>query len=138
MIQSDSILGLASRAGDVGGFTRCHVPLSYAQTPMFEAILGHGIIHNFLGRWNDPRGVCREQFFSVGWKLRQDGQINEALRQLYPLHPFSMDIVVIQFGDDGRFVPLRRMMDRARVYAVIREYVASRLHSIRDPDLVDE
>ena len=94
------------------------------QTPLFEALLGHGIIHNFIGRWKDPHDACEDEYFSVGWRFRRDGRINEALLSIYPSYPFSMDVVVMKFGNNGTIVPLRRMIDRSRVFAVVREYVA--------------
>ena len=133
--QADNILGLVSRAGTAEWFTQ-HIPV-YPQAPMFEAFLGRCIIHNFVGRWKDPHDERNEQYFSVGWKFRRDGRINEALHRLYPPYPFSIDIVVMQFGDGGTIVPLSRMIDRTRAYKVIREYVIPRDWPYLAPDLND-
>ena len=111
------------------GFTPCHIPVCDAQTPLFEALLGYGIVHNFIGQWKDAHGACEEVSFIVGWKLRRDGRINEALHCIYPSYPFSMDVVVMQLGDNGTIIPLRRMIDRSRAFTVIREYVAAHLCS---------
>ena len=100
---------------------------------MFEALLGHGIVYNFVGRWKDAYGTCEEVYFLIGWKFRRDGRINETLHSIYPSYPFSMDVVVMQLGDNRTIVPLRKMIDRSRAFTVIREYVVPHLCSTHDP-----
>ena len=63
-----------------------------------------------------------DKCFHIGWKLRADGQVNEALYCLYPFHPFSIDLIVVQIGDHGEAVPICTMEGCIQACMVIREY----------------
>ena len=39
----------------------------------------------------------------------------------------------MKLGDNGTIVPLRRMIDRSRLFTVVREYVATHLCFTLDP-----
>ena len=91
---------------------------------MFEQILGPGLIHTFLGRWTGrPGGTLEDQEFFIGWRLREDGQTNEILHCLYPFHPFSMDIAVVQIGIHGQVVPLNTIVTHVQACIVVQKYV---------------
>ena len=120
--QTYSITSLVTRAGESDRFSPCRLPICrYTGIPVFEAVLGPGPIYSFTARRKGREEYLADKCFHIGWKLREDGQINEALCCLYPFHSFSMDLIVVQIGDRGEAVCT--MEGTIQACMVIREYV---------------
>ena len=66
--------------------------------PIFEAIVGPGLVHECIA-WRGGR----EQFL-IMWRFRRDRRTNEALLRLHPDRPFSADMVVMRLGVRGLVV----------------------------------
>lgn len=96
--QERQTLCLVLRANE-RSVVRRHVSLvRYTQMPDFETVLGPGLVHHFIDKWETENG--EERFLMIGWKNRDDGRINRNLLRIYPSAEFSIDIVVAQIHDE--------------------------------------
>ena len=71
---------------------------SETRFPMFEAIIGPGLVHECIA-WRGGR----EQFL-IMWRYRRDRRANEALLRLHPGRPFAADVVIMRLGVRGLIV----------------------------------
>ena len=117
------ILGFVSRADNNAGFTNELIPVyRYTQFPVFEMVLGLGPVNISIARWKSQGRTADERSFYIGWRLREDQRINEALLQLYTFQSFPIDLAVMQIGDDGRIVPLTGYGDMLRAFLMVERY----------------
>ena len=119
----DYILGFVSKADNTAGFTNEYIPVyRYTQFPAFEVVLGLGFVNISIERWKSLGRTSEECSFYIGWRLREDRRINEALLQLYPFRSFSIDLAVMEIGEDGTLVPLIGYSDMLRAFLIVERY----------------
>lgn len=86
--------------------------------PVFESVLGSGHFHHVTLRRGSRSG--RVWSFIVGVKFRRDGQVNTTLLRLYPQRAFTVDVAVVQVGECGGIISLRRLIDRVQAVMAIQ------------------
>ena len=87
--------------------------------PDFRAILGYGIIHHFMDKWEAEDGTW--QAFLIGWKIMSDGQVNRTLARVSPGHSLPLEMVIVQIEDDEAACPVFMKVDRKKAYVSIRQ-----------------
>ena len=60
--------------------------------------------------------------FCLGWKPREDGELNESLLRYCPARPLAIDVVIVQKSRDGSIISLGKS-GRKRALIVLEQYV---------------
>ena len=87
---------------------------------MFGELLGDGVIFNHTLRHVDRNG--RTWDFCLGWRNREDGELNESLLRYCPARPLAIDVVIVQKSHHGKIIPLGKP-GRKRALIVLEQYV---------------
>ena len=90
------------------------------QTALFQELLGDGVIFHDNLRHIDRNG--RTWHFCLGWKPREDGELNESLLRYCPARPLAIDVAIVQKSRHGNIIPLGKT-GRKRALIVLEQYV---------------
>ena len=115
------IIGYVTKADYPERFLRLYIDVHpSSQIPGFRSALGSGPIYTSIGLCSNAQD---EPCFWIGWKERDDQRVNNVLLELYPQQPFTIDLAIVQVGDDGNIISLHGEEDKLHAYAAIQRYV---------------
>ncbi|KAK7682695.1 hypothetical protein QCA50_014078 [Cerrena zonata] len=111
----------------------CLIPVDQRRTskrfPVFESILGPGVIHDCVVIGEDNDG--NDRTYHVAMRFRQDRKPNKTLRGLYNHRLFPVDIAVMAIGIRGHIIGTYGSRERRLARSAIRAFLVE-LHKQYD------